>query len=312
MPDYLDSVFARHRDEKPEVRPRTRSIFEPLPLGEAPPPPLEVGSARDEDPGHAATTMPAALRDEGSRRRTAAADQPGLPPAPVAVGRSSQTAPPPRPAMPVPDATTRAASTSAKRALPDGQRTSAEAEGTRESSREVRTRPTPPPVPASAPPPPAPEHHPVRVGAAGATPAGRATAPMAEARSAEPTDAETTTASTGALERRLAAVERRISARPDGERAPTGPAVTPRGAPGTNARFDAGALRVALRPTDTPRQAAPSIPSASRGEMFVHVSIGRIDVRAAREAEKAERLPAAEARPTSLDEYLRRRNGGGR
>jgi hypothetical protein len=71
------------------------------------------------------------------------------------------------------------------------------------------------------------------------------------------------------------------------------------------------------QPSITVIQARPALPAASQptaapSEPIIHVTIGRIEVRATPAPAPAARPKSAPTSATSLDEYLRQRNGGRR
>ncbi|HEV2777780.1 MAG TPA: hypothetical protein VGX25_00110, partial [Actinophytocola sp.] len=75
-------------------------------------------------------------------------------------------------------------------------------------------------------------------------------------------------------------------------------------------------VRLATRPDPPVRPAAPRIPVVPRrapvAEPTVHISIGRVEVRATAEPGAPSRAPASGRPRLSLDDYLRGRAGGDR
>jgi hypothetical protein len=312
MPDYLDTLIARSREPSVAIQPHVPSLFEPVPPNFGPDAgSLDSGSeappaGRDIEPGREAPPSPAAAREFAiteaagfprplSRREPAPArpqaidraDQPDrLEPRLATLERDlAQFAPPaidPRTALRPP------ASREFTAPPPPEPRTDQpEPPSVVQKTRETKLDQPLPPLP---PGPPQPEV----IQTAGE-----------EAKARPSRLARTLSERLTALERDLAAAGRVEAAPPAFSLPPATPAPV-EAAPGQSTILPNPEKRRRQTP-DVPLRRPPM--AASGHQTLVQVTIGRVEVRAGR-PETPQRTQPSRIAPTSLQEYLRRRNGG--
>lgn len=297
MPDFLDALIGQTHDALPALRPRTPGLFEPQPA--RPAPGDRFGAARS----FSVDDLPEAAPQEGGP----AAPWPGTarlatPPAPE---RAGETWPAPAPEAPAAPAKPRAA--------PPASPLPARLQDLGALLRRADTGRLPDSVPPASP----------RLPQA-AQPATGAPRPD-ERQAARPV---LLPAGPGRVAQEPVTLPSLAPSGATGQSQPPAVQGGPANPPGLPASLSAlagelqslrlaGASRPAPHPADLPRPGS-LLPPVERpvppvqAPLLVQVSIGRVEVRAAPAAAPAKPVRASGAAPASLDEYLRRINGGSR